>query len=157
MYITPDRSCSAPSIRAPKIEKVVWAHIEKFLQTPELIIRELKARQKRAMEEKHRKDSELEIVQSALRKAEQEEDRLIELYKNDIIDMARLKSEIEKVRRKKEELEGRRKEISLRTEAQHLREFDLGAVEEYLALVRENLKRLTFKNKRRILDLLDIE
>lgn len=157
VYITPDRRCSAPSIRASKIEKVVWGQIERFLQTPELIIRELEVMQKRAMEEEHLKDNELEMVESALRKAEEEEDKLIELYKGEIIDMARLKSEIEKVRRKKEETEGRRKEISLRTEAQRLREFDLSAVEEYLALVRENLLRVTFKNKRRILDLLDIE
>jgi len=157
VYITPDRRCPAASISAPKIEKVVWEQIERFLQDPQLIMRELKARQRRAIEEGQRKDNELEIVQTALRKAEQEEDRLIELYKSDIIDMARLKSEIEKVRREKEELEVRRKEISLRREGQRLRELDLGVVEEYLALVRENLKRLTFNKKRRILELLDIE
>lgn len=157
VYITPDRRCTAGSVRASKIEKVVWEQIERFLQDPKLIMRELKVRQKRAMEEGQRKVSELEIIESSLRKAEQEEDRLIELFKNDIIDMAKLKSEIEKVRREKEELEARRKEIHLRREAQRLQEFDLGAVEEYLALVRKNLKRLTFKKKRRILELLDIE
>jgi len=157
VYITPDRRCTAGSVRALKIEKVVWEQIERFLQDPQLIIRELKARRKRAIEEGQRKGNELEIVESALSKAEQEEDRLIELYKNDVIDMARLKSEIDKVRREKEELEARRKEIHLRTEAQRLRQFDLEAVEEYLALVRKNLKRLTFKKKRRILELLDIE
>ena len=157
VYITPDRRCTAPSILAEKIDKVVWEEIERFLETPELIIRELEVRQKSAMEEEHRKDNELEMVKAAFKKAEQEEDRLIELFKNDLIDMARLKSEIEKIRHRQEELEARRKEISLRTEARQLREFDLGAVEEYLAQVRENLKRLTFKNKRRILDLLDIE
>lgn len=157
VYITPDRRCTAGSVRASKIEKVVWEEIERFLEDPKLIIQELKARQKRAMEEGQRKGSELEIVESAVRKAEQEEDRLIELFKNDVIDMARVKSEIEKVRHKKEELEARRKEIHLRRETQELREFDLGAAEEYLALVRKNLKRLTFNKKRRILELLEIE
>jgi site-specific DNA recombinase len=102
-YALPDRpACKAKWIGAQRVESAIWTELRKLLQNPVLILGNLeKLQQKRRVQRAAAEDACAEARQR-LKSLEQEEDRLIGIYRRGLINVRQFEREVKQVRAARE-------------------------------------------------------
>jgi hypothetical protein len=121
-----------------------------------LLIKVLAQEYKRKLAEaKVPNDSEIEPKQLslALKRIRIQEDRLIDAYKNEAIDLDQLKVEMGKLRARKQETEQRQKRLEQQGREQTNLKEGLAHLEAFCRRVSQGLQNLTFEEKQKLLRL----
>ena len=147
--------CGSPRISASRIEPIVWEQVERLLATPELVVEQIRIRQEEK-EDFDRLQVEMERIDVQLANRDKQKARAWkafeitgdeETFRQNI---QRLEADIEELRQEKRQLEQRMKAGSQFSAS-------LDDIEKACAVIRQNAKNLSFKNKRVVLEALQLK
>lgn len=147
--------CTNRSRNADYLERVVWEQIEELLSKPEVVLAGLKTRENEVNQASFY-SAELRTVETKLRHAEKEKDRVWKAFEL-TGDEAKFAKEIKDVMGRIEELEKQKLELERRIEASKQAEVDIDSIKRCCELVRGNLADFTFENKRLALQALNVK
>ena len=149
-----DRPCPQPRTRVEELDAAVWDHIKRLLDDPATLAAQFEERARQADALDAGADAAGQKCEALLRRLDREEQRLIDAYQAEVIDL-------DELQRRREQIGGRRlvltaqrdQEQRLRCERQTAKEVwtDLKA---FCERVRSRLEEATFAEKQRILQLL---
>lgn len=148
------KGCEMKWIGKDKIELLVWGEVKKYIKNPALI--------KRIVQENSKKDRnklvllkrELVKIASKLEKLELENEKILHLYRKNIITEDQLHRQIEEIKIEKQALDQRRTEINLEIENDKYLKTKLYTLEKFIKKIQSNTSNLTFEKKKEIIDLL---
>jgi len=148
------KKCSMKCIKKDEIDSLVWEEIKKYIKNPALI--------KQAIEENCRQDKDKSVslkrdltkIASKIERLELEDEKILRLYRKDIISEEKLRSQIQNIKTEKQILNQQRQEIEIQIESQKYLEIRLNALEKLINKIQNNIDNLTFKGKRKIIELL---
>jgi site-specific DNA recombinase len=154
MVVPVDR-CSNRSWQAAKLESMVWTEIERVLENPELIIKEI---------EKQRQDAnELGVFEVELRQVERQL-KALDRDHAQLLQWAlkgfpedQVIAENKKLNAGRERLKAQRAELEMQIKAGQEAIISLPKLEHFVELIRQKLTTLDFETKRQVLDMLGIK
>ena len=145
--------CSQRRIRADVLDELVWEEVNTRLQNPALVLGAYQDRKTRrsgssAQDEPTQKDDRLK---EQIKLANRELSRLLDAYQCGALELAELQKRRQLVNSKIEML-NREQEVLRKIAAEEKKESDIKAgLVEFAALVSNNLKRISFENKQKLL------
>lgn len=148
--------CRAPMLRADKADAAVWTEIEnRLLKLENLVegLREMQAEAERALDPL--KD-QLRWIEDNLSQSETRLNRALNLYLDNDYPKEWLDERVAEERKRKEELERTRRDLQGRIEAARITDKDIMSVEAFGRQIAQNLHKVTFEDKRRILEILQV-
>jgi len=117
------RGCKMGWIRKDKIESLVWREIEKYIKNPTYIKQIIKASHEKNQDKSVPLKRELIRVASRIEKTELEKEKILRLYREDIVTKNELLSQVEEIRTKRQTLGQQKRQIELKIESEkHLKE-----------------------------------
>lgn len=146
--------CRLKYLQAQKLESAVWQKIEEILQKPELIEKlvqrevEIKAKNKKALQQRIKK---IQTQQDAL---EAEERRILEAYRQNIINVEQLKEQIETINKNRENFKKTAQELE---ELLQHRDTSAEAHQaiDYVRKLKAGIDKFNYETKKKILHLLN--
>ena len=147
--------CSNNNCNAETLESLIWEQVESVLAKPEMVISELMRRQREASE-RTLLEEELEMLKCRLEELDKEQERLLNYH------IMGFPEELTKkqnaiINEKRKQLLDRKLHLQSQIETQQQWQVDLEGIERFCQLVRENLKGLSFEDKRLALEALQIK
>ena len=147
--------CSNNNCNAETLESLIWEQVELVLAKPEMVISELMRRQREASE-RTVLDKELETIKHRLEELDKEQERLLNYH------IMGFPEELTKkqnaiINEKRKQLLDRELHLERQIETQQQCQVDLEGIERFCQLVRENLKDLSFEDKRLALEALQMK
>src|SRR4051812_8505999 len=151
-----DRACPCPQsrTRVEELDAAVWGHVKRLLDDPATLAAQFEERARQADALDVGADAAGQKSEALLRRLDREEQRLLDAYQAEAIDLDELKQRREQVRGRRLVLTAQREqEQRLRSERQTAKEVwaDLTA---FCQRVRSRLGEATLAEKQRILQLL---
>lgn len=98
------RECRAKMVGAPKLEDTVWDEVCKALKNPALIIKQVQQKQERILKGKKSLEESITDIEKKLEKVSEEENRILDAYRANIINLEQLKGQMAKIQEKKDSL-----------------------------------------------------
>jgi site-specific DNA recombinase len=154
-FLVVDKICRSKNIDAGWIEEVVWVDCLYFIQRPGEVLKELATNKEQVKKQLPPLRDEIELLNQSIRSKEVEKQKILDLYRHQIINFNDLDAQIKKIADETATLKGRLNDLHNLAET----ESDSG---EYLNSVDEMLRslqgivssELTFEEKRKIVKLL---
>jgi len=147
------RICNARSIRVEHLDQVVWEQVWQLLKQPELIRSEIERRL-----QEYRQSSPVEQrkekVAQELARIEQQTDKLLDAYQEELISLAELRRRAPDLKRRQQALEKELESLNLQNlERNRLAEMNL-SMERFLEQIRNSAQQLDVVQKQKIVRLL---
>lgn len=145
--------CPSKNIPQKWIETLVWNTCVSFIENPEGVMKEL-AKTIENTKPKTKTDIKKEkaIVQKSLQETETEKQRILDLYRKQLITMSDVETQLKKISTEKEALKQRVVELEEHIDTEFNKETYSSNIKELLAELREKIKKpLTYKTKRQII------
>ncbi len=147
-----EHHCLECRLHAEEADALVWDRVAEALRNPELLIKEydkqLEADEDAKLQER------LSQIDRELNKLKRKQDRNLDLYAEEEIDMPTLKKRQEMLRGQKASLEREKEALKRQLERN---DTDVLSVSEFCRFISQGLDVVTFEEKRQILRLLNIE
>ena len=151
----PVNRCINKNWSADKLESLVWKEIERVLDNPEFIIKEI---------EKHRDDAnqlgvletELQQVERQLKALDREQGQLLQWALKGFPEEM-VVAENKRLNQKRTSLEARMAELETQIKASQEATISLPKLERFVELMRDKISALDFEAKRMALDMLSIK
>jgi site-specific DNA recombinase len=146
--------CNASSWKASTLEDLIWGKLTEILKNPKLIIRQLKKDQTRRVAEADKTEVKKEKIEIALERSKIEEDRLLEAYRAEIIDMVQLKNQMGEIAKNRATLEQQKLDLDSNS---HVVDDGLNKekiIKKYCKIVNRRLENLSFDDQQQIVKLL---
>lgn len=146
-------NCKSSSVKAEKIEGLVWDRFTQVIQNPKLILSQINNLNAR----KHGKRAELlkeeERVEQQIIASHAEEAKLIDLYTRNIIDIDKFKNQQQVIESRRKELLGKKEQILKQLHEEVDKQTVNKSVQEYCRIIRDRLAGMenNFEEKRRLL------
>ena len=145
--------CNLRYMQVKSVDSVVWKEIESLLENPKLIADIVKQQNKRDPERVKNSQQELAKIEARLKVLGKEEFRILEAYRQEIISIEQLKSQMAKFKAETVKLSlGRDEAVSLLT---HGGSAQVEEAINYVAQIKKGLNTNAFDSKKRILHLLN--
>jgi site-specific DNA recombinase len=145
--------CSQRRIRADVLDELVWEEVSTRLQAPALVLeayQDHNTRQKVSTEHDGATGKD-DRLKEQIKLANRELSRLLDAYQCGVLELPELQKRRQLVNSKIEML-NREQELLSKVAAETKKETDIKAsLEEFAALVSNNLKRISFENKQKLL------
>jgi site-specific DNA recombinase len=142
-----------PTIREGVLNDAVWAAIREAISKPQIIVRQLMRLQKQKADSRKAAPGERQEIEEALRGISQEEERIVEAYRLNILSPELLAREMEKLKARKAALEARK--ASMAQEAALADQPEIHrSLKEYCQLARKRMRRFNQEERQRFLRLL---
>ena len=135
------------------LEVLVWEAVASALQRPDVLAQEYQRRRLQS-ETSDNSETHKKQVELALRRIKAQENRLIDAYKNEAIELSRLKEEMGKLRALREGLERERRELGHSRQEQVRAEDAVVRLEAFCERISDGLENLTFEESQKLLRLL---
>ena len=146
------KKCPPDSIRAQPVEDAVWEAVTEALQQPQLLKEEYQRRMTRACTS-DALDEERKQTKLALKQGKAQEDRITDAYINEAMELDRYKTEMEKLRVRRQELERARRDIERRGLEQQEGLKALEHLQKFCESVSVGLEAMTFEERQQLLRL----
>jgi len=146
-----------PSIRAEAADGLVWDHVSALLLNPRCLLEGLRARAEEAEEAVKPLNRELIGVEEAIRDQDRKLKKLLDGYLEDKLPRELLVEKHRDLERQKASLQRRQNDLQARLNAAVITEETIVSVEDFCQQISMGLERVTFEDKRRILELLSVE
>jgi site-specific DNA recombinase len=150
-----DRSerCPSRSIQAEALDTLVWDAMTRALREPGLLAQEWE-RRKSQSQAPDDIEAQLKQVDLALKRLKAQEDRLVDAYKNEAIELPKLKEEMGKMKARREQLDRQRQDLERRSRERAEAADAVERLEAFCRRVNQGLEHLTFEEKQKLLRLL---
>lgn len=145
--------CNLRYMQTESLDSIVWKEIENLLANPKMIARMVRQQNKRGPEQIKNMRSELARLEARLKALGKEEFRILEAYRQNIINLEQLQVQMGQIKADTVKLSLRRGEI-----VDLLAKGDKDQVEkaiDYIVQLKKGLKNFTFESKKEILHLLN--
>ncbi len=152
--ITPVK-CDNTGYNADQIETLVWRRIEALLSQPDTIFDGIRARQEE-LNSQVLIENEIETIINQLANRERQKDRVCKTFYI-VGDEDRLRRDIATLDSEVKSLKKRQAELEERIKANEEFDFDVAGIKQSCQVVRDNLKTLSFEDKRLALEALAIQ
>ncbi len=153
--MVPVNRCHNRSWQAGKLESMVWTEIERVLDNPELIIKEIE-KQRQDANELGVLDTELQQVKRQLKALAREQKELLDNALRGFPESLII-SENKRINSKRASLEAQKAELEAQIKASQDAAISLPKLEHFVELLRQKLTTLDFETKRLALDMLNIQ
>lgn len=156
-----EERCWVKEIFESVVNSAVWdgtdevPGIYKRLQNPKLIREGIERQAQNSEKERTRDEETLHTIMAALLKLDRDEQKLIDLYLQDILPQESLRPRLDELRKNRTRVEKERIELQTRVEARTHSQQNLEALEGLAESVRSGLGVLSPEEKREILEALD--
>jgi len=148
------QGCTMGWIRKDKIESLVWHKIQEYVKNPGLIRHAMQENDKRRQDKLTQLKGELIKITNEIERLELEEEKILNLYRKEMIDEAKLSSQMKKTNTEKQALNQKKAEIELQIESGKYLKTRLNALEDLINRIQNNIDSLTYEKKQEIIDLL---
>lgn len=147
------RVCTARPVPVDQLDNLVWEQVWELLNRPELIRQEIEQRLR-----EYRQSSPLEQRQETmareLARIEQQTDKLIDAYQEQLLDLAELRRRVPELRKRRLALEKQRESLDLQAlEQRRLIEVN-ASVERFVEQLKNSAQTLDVEQKQKIVRLL---
>jgi len=153
--MVPVNRCHNRSWQAGKLESMVWTEIERVLDNPELIIKEI--------EKQHQDANELGVLEAELQQVERQL-KALDRDQAQLLQWAlkgfpedQVIAENKKQNARRERLKAQRAELETQIKASQEARISLPKLEHFVELIHQKLTTLDFETKRQVLDMLGIK
>jgi len=153
--IAPGVRCDNASWQADKLETLVWTHIARVLDNPELIISEIE-KQRQEANQLGVLESELQQAQRQLKALEREQEQLLQWALKGFPEVT-IVSENKRINQRRATLQAQKAELDTRIKASREAAVSLPKIDQFARIIKEQLISLDFETKRQVLDMLDIK
>ena len=152
--VTPHK-CDNKGYEATPLEDAVWKEVEAVLCNPDLVLEGIKTRQAKLGRD-NLLEKELDTASNQLANREKQKDRAHQAF---LLtgDLSRFNTDMSRLDRETEALEQRKAEIESRISANKQFDLNVSEIKEACGLVKNNLKTLSFEEKRLALSALQIQ
>ncbi|PIQ87197.1 MAG: hypothetical protein COV74_01355 [Candidatus Omnitrophica bacterium CG11_big_fil_rev_8_21_14_0_20_45_26] len=144
-------NCNLRYMQGAILESVVWKEVEKILLNPMLIMNAVRREQKMRPAKKESFSNELIKVKRRIEDLHCEEERILEAYRESVIDLRQLKDQTAKIKGDAGLFQNRAKELEF--ELQKPEDNNPKGVIDYLKKMRQGLGALSYETKKKILHL----
>lgn len=145
--------CTQLSARVDVLDDLVWKKVSTVLNNPQLLKKQLVS----INEQKERSKASIELKKAEIlaeqAKNNTEEERVVTAYRQNIISLVQLNSQLEQTRKRKIELDVLIKELQQASQYEAA-SASSDIVDKYLKLMQKRLSEFTFEDKQQILRLL---
>ena len=132
----------------------MWEAVAGALQRPDVLAQEYQRRRSQSKAPDGLEEAREKQIDLVLRRVKAQEDRLMDAYTNEAIELPRLKEDMGKLKARRELLQKERRELD-RLREEHVREEDaLVRLEAFCERVSRGLENLSFEEKQKLLRLL---
>lgn len=152
--ITPDK-CTGRGYKADEIEALVWQQIEELLARPDMILADLQRRKEDAQGQSHW-ERRLKAIETSLAGWEKRMDNLARAATLGLPEDS-FKRELGGLNREKAELEQEKAELGQKVTQAVQVDVEKDGIVRFCELARQNLKALSFEEKRSTLDALRVQ
>ena len=146
--------CSCPHIRADAIEPVVWDTISELIKDPDILIEELRRRNKDNSQTKQILERELQLCQARLKAIPEEQKRLVEGYRKGLYSDFMMREDMEAIQKEQAELEKRKLELDRQLTQRNLTENQEAQIRSLMEKISTGLDSLDFTGEQDLLRLL---
>jgi site-specific DNA recombinase len=142
-----------PTIREGVLDGAIWKVVREAISRPEVIVKQLMRLQKQKADSRKAAPGEQQEIEEALRAIGQEEERIVEAYRLDILSSELLAREMDKLKARKAALEARKAGLAQEAaladgpEVHH-------SLKEYCQLARKRMRTFNKEERQRFLRLL---
>ena len=148
------RVCSSHPVRVEVLDDLVWEQTIELLENPQSVFDEYT---KRINEQDNSRQSLEKLIikkNQEIRQADNEKERLLDLYQNGTLTLSEIESRLSKLRRKVKQLTHEKQSLEYEQvkEGQQLQL--INQIEEFQKRVSANLKTLSFEQKKETVRLL---
>lgn len=150
------RTCKeATMLKADDLETLVWDTFCDMIRNPEIILQQVERIRQEALKQANTLKADLDALDAKLNAISKEEARLLDAYREDIIDKDQLKTQMAKVKEKQDEITNKRQELLNNQERLKSKVFSKENLTALCELLSENLKAVgnDAQMKRKILTL----
>jgi site-specific DNA recombinase len=151
------RECPVGSVRAEPLENAVWDKICEAIQNPELIVSQIEKLNQGAKKGNGSLRKALVVPEKNLAAGDSEENRVLDLYRENLISKDKLGEQLAKVQDKRKGLNDEIRAVSAKLDMSGPHGFDRRDVAQHCESIRERLEGLSgdFEGKRRIIGPVD--
>lgn len=150
------KACKESSmIKADDLENLVWDTFCEMIQNPSLVLEQVERLQQEAMNQTSTLQQDLDALDAKLNAISKEETRLLDAYRETIIDMDQLKDQMGKIKERQNEVTNKRQELLNNQEKFKSKLFTKENLTLLCDMLAENLKAVEddAEMKRKILTL----
>ena len=153
-----EEACPGSSVSCPLVESLVWDYVMELLTNPERFEERIREAQMRELESMQPKKNELEHVKALIGQAQSEADDIANaMCKVKGIVAERLQNQAEEVDRRYQALLVRRQKLEAVLATKDLTDRNIASFLEFREAVATGLQNPTFEDKRRWLEILQVE
>ncbi len=144
--------CRAGRLPGQELEETVWALVTEALRQPKLLVADY---ERRRAEDGSATAPELARKQLtlALKRGQQQEDRLTVAYMDEALDLDRYKAEMTRLRQRRQELERSAKDALAEVDAQQANRDAVADIERFCRTVTAGVEAASFEERQQILRL----
>jgi site-specific DNA recombinase len=147
------RICPSRPIRQDYLDELVWLHLIRLLEEPDLIHQEIRKRTEQAVSSDPIRIRKDKLVKQKA-KLEKSIDKLLDAYQEHLISLTELRKRIPALRKRKNTLNAELNSLDAKTLFQEQNQNIIQDVESFLAQLQLNENMLDIETKRKILQLL---
>src|SRR5262249_1318927 len=107
-----DGRCPRRCVRADELEAPVWQHVKALLDDPTALLAQFEAFAREADAQETNDRAEEQKWEGRLRRLDREEQRLVDAYQAEVIDLAELKERCEQIATRRQALAGQREQLA---------------------------------------------
>ena len=149
-----ERICPQRRAKVEELDAAVWTHVTRLLDDPATLLAQFEAYARRADEERASECAEEERLAAQLRRLDREEERLVDAYQAEAIDLAELRDRRSQIAGRRGVLTGQYdQQVLLRSQRETAQQVLLD-VTAFCERVRAGLGRAAFADRQRIVQLL---
>jgi site-specific DNA recombinase len=149
-----ERPCPQRQAKVEELDAAVWGHVKGLLQDPATLLEQFEAFAREADERKATEGADEQKAEAQLRRLDREEQRLLDAYQAEAIDLAELKERRQQIAGRRQALSAQREQQArLRAERQTAREV-WADVKAFCERVCSRLEDATLAERQQLLQLL---
>ncbi|HYP38934.1 MAG TPA: recombinase family protein [Chloroflexia bacterium] len=155
-HVTPERKCDNTIYDGALLEGEVWKAIQAYLTAPRHILARREAKPGAAEAAAQRIAADLAANDRSLQRLEREEARMLEAYRQEIVDITTLRRETTAIKERRATLEKQRADLNRRLAEGKLSVARQETLEERRWLAQEGSQALDHEGRRKVLNQLEI-
>ena len=147
------RICTALSVPVDKIETLIWNQIVKFLNNPELVLKQLRDIENKKIKEHEQLKNSLLEIEKRMEKLNAEEERIATAFRKEFLSLEQLNIQMKDINKQKAQIKQEEKEILAQPSKADV-QLNPETIKRYCELMKKKLPMFTFNDKQELLRLL---
>jgi site-specific DNA recombinase len=146
-----DRACPQRQAKVDELDTAVWEHVKQLLNDPATLLGQFEAFARQAEERSTDERMEEQKWQAQLRRLDREEQRLVDAYQAEAIDLVELKQRRQQIAARRQALTTQREQQARIRAERQVAQATLADLKAFCERIRSRLEEATLAEKQRLL------